>query len=74
MTGLQSELLRTLEMRGFVHQCTDLAALDALATEQVVTAYVGYGTTYRRRSRVSSCWSMTCRRRPARALTIFCIG
>ena len=45
MTGLQSELLRTLEMRGFIHQCTDLAALDALATEQVVTAYVGYDCT-----------------------------
>jgi tyrosyl-tRNA synthetase len=45
MSGLRSELLRTLEARGFVHQCTDLAGLDALAATSVVTAYVGYDCT-----------------------------
>jgi len=45
MSGLRSELLRTLEARGFIHQCTDLAALDAAATTGTVTAYVGYDCT-----------------------------
>ena len=45
MSGLRSEFLRTLEARGFIHQCTDLAALDALAATGVVTAYVGYDCT-----------------------------
>jgi tyrosyl-tRNA synthetase len=45
MSGLRSELLRTLEARGFIHQCTDLAALDAAAAGGVVTAYVGYDCT-----------------------------
>jgi tyrosyl-tRNA synthetase len=45
MSGLRSEALRTLEARGFIHQCTDLAALDALAAGVTVTAYVGYDCT-----------------------------
>jgi tyrosyl-tRNA synthetase len=45
MSGLRSEFLRTLEARGFIHQCTDLAALDALAASAAVTAYVGYDCT-----------------------------
>ena len=45
MTGMRSALLRTLEARGYIHQCTDLAALDALAAGGVVTAYVGYDLT-----------------------------
>ena len=45
MSGLRSELLRTLEARGFIHQCTDTAALDAAAVEGRVTAYVGYDCT-----------------------------
>ncbi len=45
MSGLRSEFLRTLEARGFIHQCTDLAALDALAAGGVVTAYIGYDCT-----------------------------
>lgn len=31
MSGLRSELLRTLEARGFIHQCTDLEGLDEAA-------------------------------------------
>jgi tyrosyl-tRNA synthetase len=45
VTGLRSDLLRTLEERGFIHQCTDLIGLDALAAGQAVTAYVGYDCT-----------------------------
>ena len=45
MSGLRSELLRTLEARGFIHQCTDLAALDAVALAGPITAYVGYDLT-----------------------------
>ena len=40
-----SDFLRTLEARGFIHQITDAAALDAQATGGVVTAYVGYDCT-----------------------------
>src|SRR5687767_5319045 len=45
MTGFRSELLRTLEERGFIHQCTDPEALDALAAEKPVTAYIGFDCT-----------------------------
>ena len=40
-----SDFLRTLEARGFIHQVTDPAALDATATVGTVTAYVGYDCT-----------------------------
>jgi tyrosyl-tRNA synthetase len=40
-----SEFLRTLETRGFIHQVTDAAALDAAASKGVVTAYVGFDCT-----------------------------
>jgi tyrosyl-tRNA synthetase len=40
-----SEFLRRLETRGFIHQITDPAALDAAASAGVVTAYVGYDCT-----------------------------
>ena len=40
-----SDFLRTLETRGFIHQITDAAALDAKASKGVVTAYVGYDCT-----------------------------
>ena len=45
MTTLRSEFLRILHERGFIHQCTDLAGLDALARDGIVTAYVGYDAT-----------------------------
>jgi tyrosyl-tRNA synthetase len=41
----QSPFLQTLETRGFIHQITDPAALDAAAAQGVVTAYVGYDCT-----------------------------
>ena len=40
-----SEFLRRLETRGFIHQITDPAALDAAAGAGQVTAYVGYDCT-----------------------------
>jgi tyrosyl-tRNA synthetase len=41
----KSEFLQVLRSRGFIHQCTDLEALDKAACEGVVTAYVGYDCT-----------------------------
>ncbi len=40
-----SSFLRALEDRGFIHQITDPAALDAAAGAGIVTAYVGYDCT-----------------------------
>ena len=40
-----SDFLRTLDERGFVHQITDVAALDAAALSGPITAYVGYDCT-----------------------------
>ena len=41
----KSDFLRVLFERGFVHQCSDFAGLDALATKGDVIAYVGYDCT-----------------------------
>ncbi len=45
MTQYRSEFLSTLAARGFVDQCTDGAALDALALAGPVTAYIGFDCT-----------------------------
>ncbi|WBH16033.1 tyrosine--tRNA ligase [Sphingomonas radiodurans] len=45
MTTLKSDLLRTLTDRGYIHQTTDAAALDALAATQVVPGYIGFDPT-----------------------------
>lgn len=45
MTEYTSELLRLLSSRGYIHQVTDAAALDALATKQVVPGYIGFDPT-----------------------------
>ncbi len=45
MAAIKSEFVRTLVERGFMHQCTDLDALDALAARQKITAYIGYDCT-----------------------------
>ncbi|MES2988946.1 MAG: tyrosine--tRNA ligase [Pseudomonadota bacterium] len=45
MTEYSSDLLRTLSSRGYIHQVTDAAALDALATKQIVPAYIGFDPT-----------------------------
>jgi tyrosyl-tRNA synthetase len=41
----QSDLLSTLATRGYIHQMTDAAALDALAAKQVVPGYIGFDPT-----------------------------
>jgi tyrosyl-tRNA synthetase len=45
MNQLRSDFLRVLQERGYIHQCSDLEALDAKAAEGIVTAYVGYDAT-----------------------------
>ncbi len=45
MTALSSPFLKTLEERGFIHQCSDLEAVDALASKGKLVAYVGYDCT-----------------------------
>jgi tyrosyl-tRNA synthetase len=45
MTEYRSDLMRLLSERGHVHQITDAAGLDALASAQVVPAYIGYDAT-----------------------------
>lgn len=41
----QSDLIRLLEERGYIHQMTDPAGLDALASKQVVPGYIGFDAT-----------------------------
>ena len=45
MTDLKSDFVRTLQERGFIHQCSDLAALDEKASQGVITAYIGFDAT-----------------------------
>ncbi|WP_277980070.1 tyrosine--tRNA ligase [Sphingomonas phyllosphaerae] len=45
MTDYQSDLLRLLSARGYLHQLTDAAALDALARREVVPGYIGFDPT-----------------------------
>ena len=44
-TQMHSQFLQTFVARGYLHQCTDLEGLDALAAKQSVTSYVGYDCT-----------------------------
>jgi tyrosyl-tRNA synthetase len=41
----RSEFVRTVVERGYLHQCTDLDGLDALAAERPITAYIGFDCT-----------------------------
>src|SRR6185369_11512218 len=45
MTEYRSSLLKLLDERGYIHQVTDAAALDALAGKQVVPGYIGFDAT-----------------------------
>ncbi|MET1756036.1 tyrosine--tRNA ligase [Novosphingobium sp. RD2P27] len=40
-----STLLRLLDERGYIHQLTDAAGIDALAQKQVVPGYIGFDPT-----------------------------
>ena len=45
MTKPRSAFLHTLAERGYLHQCTDIEALDALAEAGAVVAYIGFDCT-----------------------------
>lgn len=45
MSIYESALLRLLDERGYIHQMTDAAGLDALAARQVVPGYIGFDAT-----------------------------
>ena len=44
-TNYKSSLLRLLSERGYIHQLTDPAGLDALAAKQIVPGYIGFDAT-----------------------------
>jgi tyrosyl-tRNA synthetase len=45
MTRHTSDFLNILNERGYIHQCSDFAGLDALAAKKDVTAYIGFDCT-----------------------------
>ncbi len=45
MSSFSSDLLRTLEERGYIHQITNGEALDALAAKGTVPGYIGFDAT-----------------------------
>ena len=45
MTEHRSDFIRTIADRGYLHQCTDLDALDAQAVDQTIIAYIGFDCT-----------------------------
>ncbi len=45
MSDFKSEFLNTLSSRGFIHQCSDEAALDKKCLEGPITAYIGFDCT-----------------------------
>jgi tyrosyl-tRNA synthetase len=45
MTKYKSEFLNILDERGFIHQCSDFAALDKKLSEGVQSAYIGFDAT-----------------------------
>ncbi|GAB3449788.1 tyrosine--tRNA ligase [Insolitispirillum peregrinum] len=44
-TAVRSDFLKTVRERGYYHQCTDLAGLDAVMSAGVVPAYIGFDCT-----------------------------
>ena len=45
MSAFKSDFLNVLQERGFIHQCSDVEGLDALAARGEAIAYVGYDCT-----------------------------
>jgi tyrosyl-tRNA synthetase len=45
MSEPRSEFLRQAAERGYMHQCTDIEALDALMQSKIVPAYIGFDCT-----------------------------
>jgi tyrosyl-tRNA synthetase len=45
MTAFKSDFLNVLQSRGFIHQISDPASLDALAARRELVAYIGFDCT-----------------------------
>src|SRR5580704_15324870 len=45
MSTYKSDFLNVLSERGFIHQVSEPEALDALAREKTITAYIGFDCT-----------------------------
>lgn len=45
MIDTKTEFLQKAEARGYIHQCTDILGLDALAEKGSVSAYIGFDAT-----------------------------
>src|SRR5215475_9558849 len=45
MSTYKSDFLNVLAARGFIHQVSEPEALDALAREKAITAYIGFDCT-----------------------------
>ena len=45
MTSHKSDFLNAVAERGYLHQCTDIEALDALAAKSPLCAYIGFDCT-----------------------------
>ena len=45
MVNYNSEFLNVITERGFLHQCTDLIALDKRASSNIMPAYIGFDCT-----------------------------
>ena len=45
MVNYKSEFLKVIAERGFLHQCTDLNALDEKASSNIIPAYIGFDCT-----------------------------
>jgi tyrosyl-tRNA synthetase len=45
MTEYRSSLLKLLDEREYIHQLTDAEGLDALASKEIVTGYIGFDAT-----------------------------
>ncbi|HVY34782.1 MAG TPA: tyrosine--tRNA ligase [Caulobacteraceae bacterium] len=41
----QSEFVRVLQARGYIHQCSDIEGLDKAALDGVIPAYIGFDAT-----------------------------
>ena len=45
MSAPRSDFLQAMQARGFIHQCTDLEALDDLMATHTIPAYIGFDCT-----------------------------
>ncbi len=45
MVSFKSDFLKTMDERGYIHQCSDIEALDEAASSRTITAYIGFDCT-----------------------------